>query len=188
MCICGSAEAPHFPISVRHIGLAAISGDTILVPYLFEWSHCKSFTDGTLVYINCGCQIFKRQTTCRDMTKNIARHTAHTNMTSSTGNIFRVTGLLCGEVTGEFHAQRPVLRSFEVFIYLSLNNRLNKQLWGWLFQTSWRSLWRHCNILYNREPNVAKSRWYMTSISVAPSMEFRQLRDTFWINAFEISM
>ena len=53
-------------------------------------------------------------------------------MTSSNGNIFRVTGPLCGEfaghrwiplalsagnsrVTGEFHTQRPVTRSFDVF-------------------------------------------------------------------------
>ena len=36
-------------------------------------------------------------------------------MTSSNGNIFRVTGHLCGEFTGEFPAQRPVTRSFDVF-------------------------------------------------------------------------
>ena len=38
-------------------------------------------------------------------------------MTSSNGNIFRVTGPLCGEFTGpgEFPAQRPVTRSFDVF-------------------------------------------------------------------------
>ena len=35
-------------------------------------------------------------------------------MTSSNGNIFRVTGLLCGEFTGEFPAQKPVTRSFDV--------------------------------------------------------------------------
>ena len=33
-------------------------------------------------------------------------------MTSSNGNIFRVTGPLSGEFTGEFPAQRPVTRSF----------------------------------------------------------------------------
>ena len=39
-------------------------------------------------------------------------------MTSSNGNIFRVTGHLCGNspVSGEFHAQRPVTRSFDVFL------------------------------------------------------------------------
>ena len=44
-------------------------------------------------------------------------------MTSSNGNIFRVTGPLCGEFTGpgEFPTQRPVTRSFDVFFDLRLN-------------------------------------------------------------------
>ena len=48
-------------------------------------------------------------------------------MTSSNGNIFRVTGHLCGEFTGpgEFPAQRPVTRSFDVFFHLRLNKRLS---------------------------------------------------------------
>ena len=48
-------------------------------------------------------------------------------------------------VTGEFPSQRPVTRSFDVFIDLRLNIRLSKQSPGWWFQTSSRSLWRHCN-------------------------------------------
>ena len=50
-------------------------------------------------------------------------------MTSSNGNIFRVTGPLCGEFTGpgEFPTQRPMTRSFDVFSDLRLNKRLSKQ-------------------------------------------------------------
>ena len=50
-------------------------------------------------------------------------------MTSSNGNIFRVTGPLCGEFTGpgEFPAQSPVSRSFDVFFDLRLDKRLRKQ-------------------------------------------------------------
>ena len=33
-------------------------------------------------------------------------------------------------VTGEFPAQRPVTRSFDVFFDLRLNKRLSKQSWG----------------------------------------------------------
>ena len=68
-------------------------------------------------------------------------------MTSSNGNISRVTGPLCGEFTGpgEFPSQRPVTRSFVVFFDLRLNKRLSKQLWGWWFEKQSRSLWRHCN-------------------------------------------
>ena len=60
--------------------------------------------------------------------------------TSSNGNIFRVT-------TGHrwIPAQRPVTRSFDVFVDLRLIKRLSKQLWSWWFGTPSRPLWRHCN-------------------------------------------
>ena len=51
-------------------------------------------------------------------------------MTSSNGNIFRVTGPLCGEFTGpgEFTAQRPVTRGFDVsFICAWINNWVNNR-------------------------------------------------------------
>ena len=60
-------------------------------------------------------------------------------MTSWNGNIFRVTGHLCGE----FPAQRRVTRSFDVFFDLRLNKRLSKQSLGWWFETLSRPLWRH---------------------------------------------
>ena len=68
-------------------------------------------------------------------------------MTSSNGNIFRVTGPLCGEFTGpgEFPTQRPVTWSFDVLFGLRLNKRLSKQPWGWWFETQSWSLWRQCN-------------------------------------------
>ena len=67
-------------------------------------------------------------------------------MTSSNGNIFRVTGHLCGEFTGEFPTQRPVTRSFDVFFDLHPNKRLSKQWWGWWFETPSSPLWRHRNV------------------------------------------
>ena len=51
-------------------------------------------------------------------------------------------------VPGEFTAQRPVTRSFDVFFDLCLNKRLSKQSWGWWFETQSGSLWRHCNGMY----------------------------------------
>ena len=48
-------------------------------------------------------------------------------------------------VPGEFPAQRPVTRSFDVFFDLRLNKRLSKQSWGWWFETLSHPLWRHCN-------------------------------------------
>ena len=50
-------------------------------------------------------------------------------------------------VPGEFPAQRPVTRSFDVFFDLRLNKRLSKQSWGWWFETLSRPLWRHRNVM-----------------------------------------
>ena len=73
-------------------------------------------------------------------------------MTSSNGNIFRVTGHLCEEFTGPrwIPRQRPVTQSFDVFVVLRLNKRLSKQSWGWWFETLSRPLWRHRNENYHK--------------------------------------
>ena len=96
-------------------------------------------------------------------------------MTSSNGNIFRITGPLCGEFTGpgEFPTQRPVMRSFDVFFDMRLNKRLSKQPWGWWFETPSWSLWRHCNAgqtmhilsVWFHETNIIL---YDTTISIGP--------------------
>ena len=72
---------------------------------------------------------------------NSAKRITHM-MTSSNGNIFRVTGPLFEEFTGHqwIPRQRPVTRSFDVSFYLRLNKRLSKQWWGRWFETPSRSL------------------------------------------------
>ena len=55
---------------------------------------------------------------------------------------------ICAEnspVPGEFPAQRPVTRSFDVLFDLRPNKRLGKQSWGWWSETPSSSLWRHRN-------------------------------------------
>ena len=71
-------------------------------------------------------------------------------MTLSNGTIFRVTGPLCGEFTGLrwIPAQRPVMRSFDVFFDLRVNKQLSKQSWGWWFKTLSCSLLRHRNVAW----------------------------------------
>ena len=55
-------------------------------------------------------------------------------------------------VSGEFPAQRPVTRSFDVFFDLRPNKRLSKQSWCWSFETLSSQLWRHCNVHFtNRD-------------------------------------
>ena len=48
-------------------------------------------------------------------------------------------------VSGEFLAQRPVTRRFNVFCDLRQNKRLSKQSWGWWFETLSCPLRRHRN-------------------------------------------
>ena len=86
-------------------------------------------------------------------------------MTSSNGNIFRVTGHLCGEFTGlrwmAWPAQGPVTRSFDIFFDLRLNKRLSKQSWGWWFETLSCSLWRRRNVWWIEAPYVTiKPLWH----------------------------
>ena len=83
--------------------------------------------------------------------------TCYTIMTSSNGNIFRVTGPLCGEFTDEFPSQGPLTWNFDVFFDLRLNKRVRKQSWGWWFETPSHSLWRHCNELHIIKHNHLKA-------------------------------
>ena len=68
-------------------------------------------------------------------------------ITSSSDNIFNVTGPLRGEFTG--HRWIPFTKasdgSFDVFVDLRLNKPLGKQSWDWSFETPSRLLCRHCN-------------------------------------------
>ena len=84
-------------------------------------------------------------------------------MTSSNGNIFRVTGITL--VSGEFPAQRPVTRSFDVFFDLRLDERLSKNSWGWWLETPSRPLLRQSNGLCKYDI-VAWWRHMTSSISV----------------------
>ena len=65
-------------------------------------------------------------------------------MTSSNGNIYRVTGHLCGEFTGHRWIPRTKASDAELWCFdLRLNERLSKQWW---FATPSRPLWRHSNV------------------------------------------
>ena len=82
-------------------------------------------------------------------------------VTSSNGNIFRVTGNLCGEFTGPWWIPRTKASDAELwcFLDLRLNKRLGKQSWGWWFETLLRPLWRHSSVCREtvKESIVAKT-------------------------------
>ena len=94
-------------------------------------------------------------------------------MTSSNGNIFRVTGHLCGDFTGHrwIPAQRPVTQGIAVFF--DLNARLSKQSWGWWFETPSHPLWRHNNEASDLVRHFAKVCWTCNSnLSIAKKYAF----------------
>ena len=74
----------------------------------------------------------------------------HVMMTSSNRNIFRITGPLCGELTG--HQWNPLTKASDAqlwcFYDLRLNKRLSKRPRRRWFQKPSHSLWRHCNGLH----------------------------------------
>ena len=75
-------------------------------------------------------------------------------MTLSNGNIFRVTGHLCGKFTGPRWISRTKASDAELWCFfdLHLNKRLSKQPWGWWFETPEWSLWRHRNVDWVKSP------------------------------------
>ena len=78
-------------------------------------------------------------------------------------------------VSGEFPTQRPVTRSFDVFFDLRLNKRLNKQSWGWWFETLSRPFWRH------RNGPVFSRAVLMTAVSFVTKIRIsRQLLQCIW--------
>ena len=98
--------------------------------------------------VNNYFQIWLADSTATSQSEAMLEHPCYM-MTSSNGNIFRVTGHLCGEFTGPrwIPRQRPVTRSFHVFFDLHPNKLLSKQWWGWWFETPSCPLWRHSNRL-----------------------------------------
>ena len=119
--------------------------------YMYTWSHNIFFNTSKIVSCHWKQYVVMFRLGHRSV---IFRNYCHENceqdqymMTSLNGNIFRVTGPLCGEFTGpgEFPTQRPVTQSFDVFFDLRLNKRLSKHSWGWWFETLSWSLWRHHN-------------------------------------------
>ena len=78
--------------------------------------HCNHMEDSYCIFV-CGCDL------------SWWRHHM---------DIFSALQAICAgnsPVPGEFPAQRPVTRSFDVFFDLRLNKRLSKQSRGWWFET-----------------------------------------------------
>ena len=133
-----------------HPGILRLRERVFFLHYV--WVHVFSRTDGVNpIYIVIWFFIFKNSLTRMSLVGHVWVIISHSfMMTSSNGNIFRVTGHLCGEFTGPqwIPTQRPVTRSFDVFFDLRLIKWLSKQPWGCWFETLSCPLWRHHNV-YN---------------------------------------
>ena len=87
-------------------------------------------------------------------------------MTSSNGNIFRVTGLLCGEFTGHRWIPRTKACDAELWCFdLCLNQQLSKQWRRRWFETPSRSTWRHCNAWFHSAWHTLMKKYTMASMT-----------------------
>ena len=85
-------------------------------------------------------------------------------MTSSNGNIFRVTGPLCGEPTGQRWIPLTKVSDAELWCFVwSGPERFSKQSRRRWFETPSRSLWRNCNAYPRYDIVMYLSLPYLTS-------------------------
>ena len=97
-------------------------------------------------------------------------------ITSSNGNIFRVTGPLCGEFTGDRWI--PLTKASDAQLWWA--NGLNKQSRRWWFETLSCSLWHHCNVEFTRHwcrSSLFDGTWPFTEPTVTynPSRHRQQI-------------
>ena len=114
---------------------------------------------------------------CLQMTRSWWRHQMET---------FSALLAICAgnsPVPGEFSAQRPVTRRFDVFFYLRLNKRLSKkQSWGWWIETLSHPLWRHRNVpIGTRSPAGTMPTIEISHISFRLHIPFLILHNYWWL-------
>ena len=76
-------------------------------------------------------------------------------------------------VAGEFPAQRPVARNFDVFFDLRLNERLSKHSWCWWLYTPSSPLWRHSN--EKMSPMCSPPDAYFSQVMGSRALLIRQI-------------
>ena len=140
-------KAPQFGINIYIHGLIALYLAVVFIGNSFEFIVNHSYFSVTLL-ASYHCHSANKTTVNKPWTNSSNNTQLSTNcvqismMTSSNGNIFRVTSSLWGESTGHrwIPKQRPVTRSFHIFFDLCLYIWLSKQSRRRWFQTPSRSL------------------------------------------------
>ena len=124
-------------IEFIRINFYAFNDDIAAIPHVLLFDCDRTFLDDRpqiirFVWLNNTCQSFY----------SWWRHQMET---------FSALLAICAgnsPVPGEFPAQRPATRSFDVYFYLRPNKRLSKQSLGWWFETLSPPWWRHRNGIY----------------------------------------
>ena len=97
------------------------------------------------------------------------------------GNIFRVTGHLCWEFTGDRWIPHTKASDAELWCFLWAArevSRLSKQSWDWWFETLSRPSWRHCNVfdgIYFVTTDAFLTGWHQGLYSLSGKMSYRQI-------------
>ena len=111
-----------------------------------QTDHCPVMISHTLLLV---IQYYNGSQNCR---KDITRYLCPLRlqfymMTSTNGNIFRITGPSYGEFTGDWWIPptKPSDADLWCFFWICTLQTLNKQSRRRWFETPSRSLWRHCN-------------------------------------------
>ena len=142
----------------------------ICLSVIFCWMCVQGeiYSQRHLVYNVWGCVLSADHFSCDD--RMDIRTSSHM-MTSSNGNIFRATGLLCGEFNGHRWIPQTKVSDAELWCFL-WSRQLSKQWRRWWFETLLRSLWYHCNGYHNqlgnkiRQPSLVVKSWNSDMCSV----------------------
>ena len=127
----------------------------VSIPYVW---YCFGYQFTIANWYMCTC-VHKSRELSSSLVAFVKAEVLQFMMTSPDESIFRVTGPLLGESTGNrwISSQRPVTRSCDIFYDLRLNKRLSKQSRRRRFETQSRWLRRHWNVhLHMHEAAILK--------------------------------
>ena len=117
---------------------------TYVTTSLIDWEHALQYIENGTKFV-----VQKHFTGFWQNHNDFVWYSIYDNsiIASSNGNIFRVTGHLCGEFTGHRWISRTKTSGAKLWCFLwSAPNKLLSEQWrAWWFETPSRSLWRHCN-------------------------------------------
>ena len=120
--------------------------------------HTETSKRSSLVHSCCDIQYIYTEDKYLDAAKG-ARHIAWWRHQMETFSALLAICAGNSPVPGEFPAQMPVTRSFDILFDPGLNKQLSKQLWGWWFEKLSCSLWRHCNGLTYKNICSIATEW-----------------------------